>query len=77
MQFGGFLSALLTLLWALCFGLLASLQFGRDLLCKYPKLLTFGRFTREGPTRKQVLAKVRSLAKEANCGNIGEKSLQE
>jgi len=47
-------TALMTIFGALIFALFASFGFGRKLLEKYPKILSFGTFTKEGPSRKQI-----------------------
>jgi len=36
------------------FGLLSFFSWGRSLLERYPELLTFGRFTKKGPSHKQI-----------------------
>uniref|UniRef100_A0A8C4N787 Saccharopine dehydrogenase-like oxidoreductase n=1 Tax=Eptatretus burgeri TaxID=7764 RepID=A0A8C4N787_EPTBU len=45
---------LLAILMGIIFGLMARFSFGRKLLEKYPKLFSFGIFSHEGPTEKQM-----------------------
>ncbi|CAB3993569.1 saccharopine dehydrogenase-like oxidoreductase [Paramuricea clavata] len=42
------------LVFGLLFMLLASFQYGRKLLEKYPKIFSFGLFSHEGPTKEQM-----------------------
>jgi len=59
-QFNAFLRmpslfvSLMTAFMGVIFGIMASFSFGRTLLEKYPGLFSFGTFSFEGPTRKQI-----------------------
>uniref|UniRef100_T1IIF4 RING-type domain-containing protein n=1 Tax=Strigamia maritima TaxID=126957 RepID=T1IIF4_STRMM len=48
------LVAILTVIGAIIFALLASFNFGRKLLEKYPRLFSFGTFSKNGPTEQQI-----------------------
>lgn len=49
------LAILLFLFFGVFFALLCQFKMGRNLLEKYPKFFSFGFFSHEGPTRKQML----------------------
>lgn len=53
-KFSSIVHALGMLVWGILFGIMASFQFGRDLLEKYPNIFSFGIFSHEGPTREQI-----------------------
>lgn len=53
-QCSSIIAAILTILSAVVFGLLASFKVGRSLLEKYPKVLSFGVFDHKGPTKEEI-----------------------
>ncbi|KAI9565541.1 hypothetical protein GHT06_009333 [Daphnia sinensis] len=53
-QCSSVIAAILTILSAAVFGLLASFKLGRSLLEKYPKAFSFGTFDHEGPTKEEM-----------------------
>jgi len=53
-QCASLLAALITVLSAAVFGILASFKIGRKLLETYPKLFSFGVFDHEGPSKEQM-----------------------
>jgi short subunit dehydrogenase-like uncharacterized protein len=54
MAIGGLHNLLLLIIWGVSFGLLAKYSFTRRLLEMFPRLFSFGRFSKSGPTRKQM-----------------------
>jgi len=53
-QCASLLAALITVLSAAVFGIMASFRIGRKLLETYPKLFSFGVFDHDGPTKEQM-----------------------
>ncbi|XP_064623760.1 saccharopine dehydrogenase-like oxidoreductase [Lineus longissimus] len=51
---GNLLATLGLSVFGIIFGLLASFSFGRTLLEKFPRLFSAGKFSHEGPSRKQI-----------------------
>ncbi|MCJ8737255.1 hypothetical protein PDJAM_G00022030 [Pangasius djambal] len=51
---GGISSVIKLLFAGLIFSLLVKFSFGRNLLIKFPEFFSFGFFSKEGPTRKQM-----------------------
>ncbi|XP_074920314.1 saccharopine dehydrogenase-like oxidoreductase [Chelonoidis abingdonii] len=51
---GGIASVIKLMFAGLLFFLLVKFSFGRNLLTKYPELFSCGRFTKKGPTQKQI-----------------------
>jgi len=53
-QSASFIAAIITIMSAAVFGILASFKLGRKLLENYPKIFSFGVFDHEGPSRQQM-----------------------
>ena len=53
-QFSSLISALLTILIGIFFGLLAKYKPGRYLLEKYPKFFSMGMVSKQGPTKRMA-----------------------
>lgn len=51
---GGLTSVIQLMFAGLFFFIFAKFSFGRNLMIKYPALFSFGHFTKEGPTQKQM-----------------------